>query len=749
MRSTHKATRWLVVLTILLSACRNSSAPVAPVEPVQAPAASAVPELGPLISGTSSWVDGRFVWTDYVYDDHGANTDGRPGGDGTGGYTAEVLNTADIVQVQVGLIERGWSVRVILQTLLEVDRPVIGIAVDADANPATGAAVLPGGSWPASTPLGIDYLLVQRGGEATLLRYAEAAWSTLATLPAEVNLQRNTIELEIPASLLDPAQQTWRMFALAGFAASADGTSWPEGGAIMDLAFVGQERPYLLQTARQADVLAGLLPSEHAAATVDFSQASARTTLLAAPTPGAFSTFLHHSKMQLPEGIVEVGGAFTGQQYLGPYQPYLVWLPDPLPAPAPVHVYLHGASQNHLGDTWVNIGGWPYHGLTPALAGRYAGNNKVIGTDPEDVYLPSDGAIGSIVHIGREFAPYDAPGVVILPLGRMNSSGYTGVFEEDVMEAIADIRRRMPIDADRISLSGSSMGGIGSFRLGALYPDLWSHVFPIIGDGTDYLDVLGNLLNLPVRMHNGLLDPLVRQPGPTNTANALNDLGYDYRYWLFETREHESLFVINHCVRDEAFAALRDLNPARVVHALRRDLMDEAPDVGYAHRYDRAYWVSDIRLRSDAAIGNIDVRDLSRSDREKVGTAINTQQQNILTTRDVCGANPAVKTLDTWTERGIALQAAAPQPVSNALELQLRGTETLSVDLSRTDIQRDADILLSINSDGASELRLRGDWPDVVRMSVDEASAIALTPASDVLVIPVLAGQHRYLLLPQ
>ena len=31
--------------------------------------------VGPLVSGTSSIIDGTFAWTDYVYDDRGPNSD--------------------------------------------------------------------------------------------------------------------------------------------------------------------------------------------------------------------------------------------------------------------------------------------------------------------------------------------------------------------------------------------------------------------------------------------------------------------------------------------------------------------------------------------------------------------------------------------------------------------------------------------------------------------------------------------------
>ena len=50
----------------------------------QAAQCPSTPELGgPLISGTSAYVAGTHVWTDYVYDDRGKNSNAVFGGDQT------------------------------------------------------------------------------------------------------------------------------------------------------------------------------------------------------------------------------------------------------------------------------------------------------------------------------------------------------------------------------------------------------------------------------------------------------------------------------------------------------------------------------------------------------------------------------------------------------------------------------------------------------------------------------------------
>lgn len=643
-------------------------------------------ELGPLIAGRSAYVNGTFVWTDYAYDDHGANVDSRPGGDGAGGYPAGLENYADLIQLQIGLVAGQVAIRAILETLVDADTPVLGVAFDTDANPATGAGALPGGAWAPAAPLGVDRLVIVRGSGAQLYQFS-GVWALAGSFAASVDPVTNAITTTVPAALANPGTATWRAFGVLGYADPLLGTSWPEGGAILDLAFVGDERPYLLQTVRQGDVLGGIADPALAAAAIDFARVAAGDSELPQPRLGHFETFLHRSVLNLPEGVGAASGVIAGQTYLGPYQPYLVWVPDPLPVPSPLLVFLHGASQNHLQDTWVNTNGWPYHGLTPALVGGYSGNNKPVGSDPGDVYLPNDGAAGTIVHIERTFTPFAAPGLVVFPLGRSNSSGYAGIHEEDVLEVLADMSSRISVDANRVSLSGASLGGIGTFRLAALYPDLWSYAAPLLGSGSDVAELYENLYHVPIRMHNGVLDPLVSQPAPTETADAIDALGYDYRYYLFDAREHESLFPINHCLRAEALAAVRDPNPARVVHSVRPEFEDVEMGIGYAHRYDRAYWVSEIAVRPGSDEGHVDATSFARPGRERSAAAILEQRQNVSEGRDECGLNPAVQTLDTWTERGIALTVEPLEtPLEQRVAVALTAVGAVVLDLGRAGI---------------------------------------------------------------
>jgi predicted esterase len=87
------------------------------------------------------------------------------------------------------------------------------------------------------------------------------------------------------------------------------------------------------------------------------------------------------------------------------------------------------------------------------------------------VYLHGNGG-NHIEHSGW-LKPH--PGMFDLAaLGRGRGVGYEGLGEADVLDAIQYVEQHWRIDANRVHLNGSSMGGMGVFNLGADYPHLWA-----------------------------------------------------------------------------------------------------------------------------------------------------------------------------------------------------------------------------------------------------------------------------------
>src|SRR5205085_11049421 len=78
-----------------------------------------------------------------------------------------------------------------------------------------------------------------------------------------------------------------------------------------------------------------------------------------------------------------------------------------------------------------------------------------------------------------------------------------------------------------------SMGGIGTFDVGAQFPDLFARAQPTVGDESDN-NVLASFRNVPVLMWNTLGDELVGPQAYGPTAKKLADLGYRYESDIYQ-----------------------------------------------------------------------------------------------------------------------------------------------------------------------------------------------------------------------
>ena len=72
----------------------------------------------------------------------------------------------------------------------------------------------------------------------------------------------------------------------------------------------------------------------------------------------------------------------------------------------------------------------------------------------------------------------------IEPHGRANAQ-YSWIGERDVLACLEEAKRRLRVDADRTYLTGESMGGSGTWLIGARHPDLFAAIAPIFG-GWDF-----------------------------------------------------------------------------------------------------------------------------------------------------------------------------------------------------------------------------------------------------------------------
>jgi len=129
--------------------------------------------------------------------------------------------------------------------------------------------------------------------------------------------------------------------------------------------------------------------------------------------------------------------------------------------------------------------------------------------------------------------------------------------EEWVLDLIEQARRSFDIDADHVYLAGHSMGGYGSWTIGAHHADRVAALAPSAGAPTPVLDratdkvqeidwgVVLNLRNVPMVVYQSIDDP--RVPPDVNQC-AVREVGaareqfggYDhFTYWEVDGRGHD------------------------------------------------------------------------------------------------------------------------------------------------------------------------------------------------------------------
>jgi predicted peptidase len=100
--------------------------------------------------------------------------------------------------------------------------------------------------------------------------------------------------------------------------------------------------------------------------------------------------------------------------------------------------------------------------------------------------------------------------------------------EEDVMQVLARVKRTYRVDEQRVYLMGHSMGGIGTWKIAAKYPDVWAAIAPLSGSGIP--DTLGRIRSVPEIIVHGDADPTVNVAGSRNMVAKLKELGAEFSY---------------------------------------------------------------------------------------------------------------------------------------------------------------------------------------------------------------------------
>ena len=117
----------------------------------------------------------------------------------------------------------------------------------------------------------------------------------------------------------------------------------------------------------------------------------------------------------------------------------------------------------------------------------------------------------------------------------------TWLVEDDAVMALLDsLLARHPIDPDRVYLTGLSMGGGGTWHLGAAYPDRFAALAPICGESSPYRLQPIARMGVPVWVFHGIDDGVIPVHHTERAVQALRDAGAEPRVTLYPDTDHDS-----------------------------------------------------------------------------------------------------------------------------------------------------------------------------------------------------------------
>jgi hypothetical protein len=661
-----------------------------------------------LVSGATSYRNGEFLYQDFLYDDHGARQafdpdDPRTRGNlfskpnGTYTYPTDpryANNAADLVELRVRALRRSTAFRVTLNTLKDPSLVAFSIAIGGERGRVfefpRGANV--------RAPANL-FLTVRPGPKGMVAELVRAATREAVgpPLPVKVAMKRRQVEVRVPHERWDPRRRKVRIAAGVGLwdkeagryllpqAAADEDTPGGAGAAADPAAFFNvalrRREPYQKPTEGLNVVTSAAWWRDRAQGTTlaagDISRFATKVNFgklrrrvrddRGVPKRGPINR-IHASHFELSQGAdfsvscLQEAATCPGQ-YQGRLQPYALYVPKKKRRPP---------------------AGW---GLTLLLHSLSATYNQYSDTRNQS-------------QLGER-----GPGsLVVTTLSRGPDESYENYGAADVFEVWADIARHYRLNPAWTSISGYSMGGVGTLKLGSQFPDLFARAAPVVGFENNF-DVLGSLRNVPVLMWNNHGDELVNDAFYNATANALDQRGYRYELDAFQPCADEmcSPITANHlqlAINDQYAPMARflgthavDRNPHHVTYVVE-------PERNHANLRlvgDHAYWVGGLRLRDAGSVGEIDAvsHGFGRGDPAAGLTQVATGTLQDGNLGDL-----------TYDKRAKTWGSAPGRSRANRIDIEATNVAKATINVERAQVN--CDVKLNIKSDGPIAVTLRG-----------------------------------------
>jgi poly(3-hydroxybutyrate) depolymerase len=422
--------------------------------------------------------------------------------------------------------------------------------------------------------------------------------ATLGSAAVPVRVGDHVTEVRVPLALLPSGP--WSLQGGSGLADPANPSQYwtvPAGEAsqtqpgsggllsptnVWDLLFAGDDPWSFDELSQSRQLTSGVTTST---ATVDPAHLGSSYSSPKSVLHGTFSRLLH-SAYGTKDGITQDTSGALG---IGPppdFQP-------PIPNPGfNVNYYYTGALQDYAMNVPPSYDGSRKTPLVLYLHG-------ITGL-PEEPFRNPTGLVPAIAAKGWLFAS---------ALGRGDwfyRGGTPG--DADVLEVLADVKKRYNVDPDRVYLMGHSMGGYGTNNVAMHHPDLFAAVAP--AEGTDSADLHANLRNTP------WLEMTAEEDLDTQAKNAkalyasLSADGYDATLLDYQLKIHEYSSIYDTIPRLLAFFAAHKRQTDPAVVSWTRPVGQDNAKLG--ERYDGAWWLREVEPASGVTRPTITVERLAR-----------------------------------------------------------------------------------------------------------------------------------------
>ena len=107
-----------------------------------------------------------------------------------------------------------------------------------------------------------------------------------------------------------------------------------------------------------------------------------------------------------------------------------------------------------------------------------------------------------------------------------------------VMNLVDSLIQELPVDLNRIYITGISMGGFGTWDYIVRDPDLFAAAIPICGGADE--STLKAIVNMPLWVFHGSLDTIVLPLRSRNAVNELKKMGSKVLYTEYKDATHNS-----------------------------------------------------------------------------------------------------------------------------------------------------------------------------------------------------------------